>query len=183
MHIINLEDQITTEWSGGKTTELFISPKDSTYTERDFSYRLSTATVEIETSIFTPLEGVHRTLMVLEGKMELIHQGHHSSTLLPLMSDEFEGGWRTESKGTCTDFNLMCREDTNGQLTGHQIPRNEFLEPILAGIANYIYLYKGTLEINEREIKEGALIVIENETKLSIKAIEESIVVVVNILT
>ena len=70
--MIHKEEQTTIRWSGGLSTELYIFPEDSEYVERNFKYRLSTATVEIEQSVFTPLPGVDRTLMVLEGEMKLV---------------------------------------------------------------------------------------------------------------
>ena len=71
MKIYPASTQKTAKWSGGLTTELFIYPEGSAYSERNFDFRLSTATVEIETSVFTPLPHVQRTLMVLE--LSLIH--------------------------------------------------------------------------------------------------------------
>lgn len=64
----------TTKWSGGETTELFIYPENANYKAGNYQFRLSTATVEIEASTFTPLPGVDRTLIVLEGEMQLDHK-------------------------------------------------------------------------------------------------------------
>ena len=57
----------TTEWSGGSTTELFIYPPTSNYESRNFDFRISSATVEIEQSNFTKLPEISRQLMVLKG--------------------------------------------------------------------------------------------------------------------
>ena len=65
--------------SGGTTTQLFIYSWNETYSNLQFDFRISTATVEVETSIFTQLPGVRRTLMVLDGTMELHHQHHHTN--------------------------------------------------------------------------------------------------------
>ena len=64
-------------WSGGTTTELFIYPEGATYEDRNFKFRLSIATVESETSEFTPLAGVKRTLMLLHGELTLKHEGQY----------------------------------------------------------------------------------------------------------
>ena len=61
----------TSSWSGGKTTELFIYPQNAIYSERDFDFRISTATVEVEESEFTLLPSYHRILFVLEGEVTL----------------------------------------------------------------------------------------------------------------
>ncbi len=181
MRIITKEQQQTTKWSGGLTTDLYIYPQDAVYAERNFSYRLSTATVEIETSLFTSLPGVKRTLMVLEGKMELIHTDHHSTTLSPLMSDNFMGDWSTNSKGTCTDLNLMCRGEAEGQLSGHRLNANESLEIELNGKHNYLYLYSGSLVVNDMHVEAGLLIVCEEEQSLSLIAQADSTCVVIEI--
>ena len=48
-------DFVTTTWSGGKTTQLAIAPDGASYAERAFLWRISSATVELEASDFTPL--------------------------------------------------------------------------------------------------------------------------------
>ena len=53
---ISAQRFITSKWSGGSTTELFIWPKDASYAERRFNIRISTATVDVESSTFTRLE-------------------------------------------------------------------------------------------------------------------------------
>ncbi|MBK5240500.1 HutD family protein [Clostridium sp.] len=58
----------TSVWSGGTTTELYIHPKGSIYSEHDFNWRLSSAVVEVERSIFTPLQGITRLVMIMKGK-------------------------------------------------------------------------------------------------------------------
>lgn len=110
------DELITTNWGGGTTTELFIYPTDSNYAQRNFNFRISTATVESENTEFTQLPGVHRTLMVLDGKMELIHEGQHSARLNRYEIDQFEGDWKTTSEGKCNDFNLMCTGNFTGEI-------------------------------------------------------------------
>lgn len=48
-------DYITTKWSGGLTTQLGIAPAGAVYADRDFLWRLSSATVEDAESDFTAL--------------------------------------------------------------------------------------------------------------------------------
>ena len=61
LHLTPADYQIST-WSGGQTTQLFLSPKEGSYPDRTFDFRLSTATVEVEKSDFTDLTGYHRIL-------------------------------------------------------------------------------------------------------------------------
>ena len=105
--IIRKEELSTTAWSGGTTTQLAIWPEGASYASRDFTWRVSTARVDAEESEFTRLPGVSRILMILDGTLELEHEGHHSVRLERFGQDAFDGGWTTRSRGRVTDFNLM----------------------------------------------------------------------------
>ena len=48
-------DYLTTSWSGGTTTQLTIAPAGAVYADRDFLWRVSSATVELDESDFTAL--------------------------------------------------------------------------------------------------------------------------------
>ena len=175
-------------WSGGKTTELFISPDGSDYALRNFDFRLSTATVEISESIFTALPKVSRLLMVLEGEMELIHEGQHRINLLPLDVDCFDGGWKTASIGKCVDFNLMIRNDVAANLKGLAIAKNtsESLE-ISPDSTVFIYLFKGEIQLeldgDQLELVSGDLVKIEVDLQstIHISAHEKSILAKVTV--
>lgn len=65
----------TSTWSGGTTTELFLYPENGSYAARDFLFRISSATVDLEESDFTPLQGVERYITPLEGSFVLAHPG------------------------------------------------------------------------------------------------------------
>ncbi|MES2559497.1 MAG: HutD family protein [Bacteroidota bacterium] len=120
MFILPKALQHTTNWSGGTTTQLCVYPKDSTYAGRDFLFRISTATVETETSTFTSLPGFQRVLMILNGLLVITHQNHHTKTLHTFDSDRFDGGWETSAIGKVTDFNLMMAEGVTGRCK-HQL--------------------------------------------------------------
>lgn len=183
MDIIPKNKQKATAWSGGLTTELYIFPKDSSYTEQNFKYRISTATVEIETSTFTALPGVERTLMVLEGSINLDHKNHHTVTLTSLEKDEFKGDWTTASKGTCLDLNLMRREGTKGDLTGLNMQKNESIKYKLNGISNFLFLNTGQIEIENTIIDKGAFIVFDKtQEEATILALEPSEIVLIMIM-
>ncbi|MEA5038305.1 MAG: HutD family protein [Clostridiaceae bacterium] len=96
-------------WSGGTTTELLIWPPEASYSGRDFLFRLSSASVETEESVFTLLPGIVRWITPLSGGFTLTHRSHHSKTLHPYEIDHFCGGWETQCRGTGMDFNLMLR--------------------------------------------------------------------------
>lgn len=139
--IIKKEKISTTRWRGGTTSELFIYPPDSTYKNRDFGFRISTATVEVDSSEFTPLANVSRTLMVLDGEMALSHKNEHSVLLKKFEQDNFEGGWETSSKGKCTDFNLMCQNGVTGTIDQITSTKNHLIH---AQYSHHLfYSYKG----------------------------------------
>lgn len=181
MKIIKSSTHQTTKWSGGLTTELFIYPEGSAYSERNFDFRLSTATVEIETSVFTSLKHVQRTLMVLEGQMELNHKGHHSTVLGPLDVDNFDGSWETSSKGTCIDFNLMCLNDTRGTVEGLDLDIAETINIYCDGSHCFIYIYDGTVNTIDSDIEEGSLIHLTYNSSMQLNAKKKSRIVIIKI--
>ena len=117
--IITKEQQQTSAWAGGTTTQIAIYPEDSSYAERDFLWRLSSAVVELEESNFTRLPGFDRHLMVLEGELKLEHKEHLSVTIMQYEQDSFKGCWDTVSYGRARDFNLMLKEGVEGRLEHH----------------------------------------------------------------
>ncbi len=114
--IVRKEELVHTSWSGGTTTQLAIYPQDASYADRDFIWRVSTASVEAERSEFTPLPGVSRILMILEGSMRLIHDGSREVDLGRFGQDSFSGGSNTVSIGRARDFNLMTKEGCTGTI-------------------------------------------------------------------
>ena len=139
--ILTAENYKTMLWSGGKTTQLYIYPPTANYEERDFDFRLSTAKVETEKSDFTSLPGVSRKIMVLEGEMLIHHENHHCKKLNKFEMDKFEGDWKTSSKGKCSDFNLMTRNETFGELLSVEIKKNKYFNFSLKEIWNWLFVY------------------------------------------
>ena len=109
------EDYTTTRWSGGTTTELLIRPRGAVYGQRDFLFRVSSATVDLDSSTFTALPDYDRLIATLKGTITLIHDGGAPLVLAPFQVHAFDGGSETTSLGRCRDFNLMLRK---GRATG-----------------------------------------------------------------
>lgn len=159
MKILRKDSFCPKKWSGGLTTEMFIYPTNSNYKSRDFKFRISTATIEILDSLFTPLPGVIRILTLLEGGLYLEHKNHHKINLKPLEYDKFDGGWHTISKGRAVDLNLMLCEGAEGKVDIHSSKgeqsnvrlknKNNF---------NFFYINKGIVNINQEVINVGDLI-------------------------
>lgn len=174
-------DYQTSEWSGGSTTQLYISPANASYTERNFDFRISSAKVEVPESTFTALPNVNRKLMVLEGEITLNHKnpvrtgtgGQHSKTLEKYEVDTFNGDWETTAKGICTDFNIMTTGNQTSELSHMQLLANHY--KTLTIEENYhticLYLHSGSIyvEINNKlyNLKKESLLVLSNINSFS----------------
>lgn len=120
MKILNEENYKVSNWSGGSTTEIYISPKDSSIGNLDFDYRISTAKVGLEESNFTIMEGYKRIIMSLDNEIELTHYREDKVIkeikLSPFKEHRFLGDYKTISKGKCQDFNFIYRDNIEGKI-------------------------------------------------------------------
>ncbi len=153
-NIIKKENYKTNEWAGGRTTELSIYPENSKYQDRDFIWRLSSATVEAESSVFTQLPDYNRILMVLDGKLELNHNDVEIINLNAFDQNVFDGAAYTKCLGKAVDFNLMMRKDKcNGKLKAISINKleqakfNEIIGYYSNNFSVMVYAYKSNIEI------------------------------------
>lgn len=166
--ILQSEDFKTNNWSGGTTTQLYIYPLDADYSQRDFVFRLSTASVNVEKSDFTSLPGVSRQLMVLEGETILIHENHHRKKLGKFDIDQFEGDWKTSSIGKCSDFNLMTKGKTGGILSAVTIEKDHFFEYQIDNKFNWFFIYaftgKADIKLADESylLSQGCLLVLNH---------------------
>ncbi|WP_373231920.1 HutD family protein [Cohnella sp.] len=105
--IIRKEDFQTTAWLGGTTTQMAIFPESAEYAKRNFSWRISTAVINVEETEFTRLPGYWRLLMATGGQFTLQHENRHRAILRPFDQDSFDGGWTTRCYGRGDDLNVM----------------------------------------------------------------------------
>lgn len=185
--LIDQSKFISSNWSGGTTTQLFIWPAHATYAARDFDLRISTARVESEESVFTALPGYQRKLLILDGQLSIEHHEHHSARLKPLGVDQFAGAWQTTARGRCTDFNVMTRGSMRAELMGlhlkagtsKQLPFRSTWKKM------FVYLHTGLaamhLENQLHKIQQGELLVVTQpfSDELSLKALRECVLAVV----
>lgn len=166
-------DYQTSEWSGGSTTQLYISPANASYAERNFDFRISSARVEVPESTFTTLPNVNRKIMVLEGEITLNHKKQYIKTLQKYEVDTFNGDWETTAKGICTDFNIMTTGNQTSELSHMQLLANHY--KTLTIEENYhtvcLYLHSGSIyvEINNKlyNLKKESLLVLSNINSFS----------------
>ena len=171
---ISEKEKVVSIWSGGITSQLYIAPENSVFAERNFDFRISSAVIEVEESDFTPMPGFSRILMVLDGELEISHEGHYSKLLKQFEVDEFSGDWKTSSKGMVVDFNLIMGEGISGSLECFSIGEDKIIDNNFirwgrlqsARTLGY-YLISGGIQINlnqqEYELKKGEMILIENK--------------------
>lgn len=179
-------------WSGGTTSELWIWPLGSHYGDRDFSCRISTATVDLLESDFTVLTGYTRQIMSLDNPLSLQHDQGKWIDLAPLTPHTFDGGAKTQSKGRVKDFNLMTRGSYQGKLEAVTLLAKE--EKTIAFEGEFAFLLYGVLgqvnvkmENEEVVVSVGDCLILESENeattleKVVLKCEEESVVTIVTV--
>ena len=170
--IIQKQAQPVTAWSGGETREIYIAPAGSSYASRNFKLRLSSATVTAA-STFTDLPGYNRDLVVLAGSLCLQHGKYKPIELKPLDKDHFDGGLRTRSWGTATDFNIMIAKDAEFAASVKvwtKLPEKFAAVPeevfFYAAAGDFIWQYAG----QTKTLPEGALLhICQPEMEFSLK--------------
>ena len=164
--LLRANDFQVSDWSGGKTKQLYLSPPTGHYGKRDFDYRLSTATVELAESQFSDLSGFHRILMSLDHTLHLHNASRQEETVLaPFTPYVFEGSDSITSRGTCTDFNLIYSDHYQGQMLaisdGQELSRDEAIQFIYA-LGDL--MVTGT-DLPSLNLETGQLLIVEKETQ------------------
>ena len=164
--LLRVNDFQVSDWSGGKTKQLYLSPPTGHYGKRDFDYRLSTATVELAESQFSDLSGFHRILMSLDHTLHLHNASRQEETVLaPFTPYFFEGSDSITSRGTCTDFNLIYSDHYQGQMLaisdGQELSQDEAIQFIYA-LSDLRVTGTGLSSLN---LETGQLLIVEKETQ------------------
>lgn len=147
--LLKKSDQKSQNWSGGTTTQLYIWPENSSYPAFDFNFRISTATVEVESTDFTFMPGVTRHLMILEGNLWIEHIERSKHHLKIFDQTIFNGEWPTRAKGKVRDFNLLLRNNAEGSLEHVSIMKhNDYsFETKKGEFSIGIYVCRGNISI------------------------------------
>lgn len=158
-------------WANGTSTELFVFPADGNFQTRDFTFRISTATVEAEETTFSDFSSLTRILMILEGNINLIHEGRYTKQLSPFDQDTFDGSWSTKSQGKVRDFNVMFKENVEGKVEHFAMNSEKSELFTLSGTYDFFFVQNGTFRFNDLEIQKNDLLIIEREESESIELI------------
>ncbi|MEW8974467.1 MAG: HutD family protein [Tissierellaceae bacterium] len=181
--VIKKEDFTTTKWAGGETTQLAIYPEDAIFSEKDFLWRISSATFTSTESKFSDFSGYQRYILPLEGKLSVYHDGLYNRKLDRYEVEYFDGSWSTYSENTmdCRDYNFIVK---NGNLAKMQILK-EGDEYLLKGseIVTIFSMNDFVLNLKEREEKRDidgfSLLVLEidDEEKISITRANSPVII------
>lgn len=109
---------IKSEWTGGTTTQLFISPENAELGRRNFDIRISSASFTTTSSKFSDFSGYTRFILPLKGTLRIRHPNREEITLSPYQVYRFDGGAETDSENSidCIDFNLIVRDGLEANL-------------------------------------------------------------------
>ena len=181
--IINKEDFVTTKWAGGETTQLVIYPEDAVFSEKDFLWRISSATFTSTESKFSDFTNYQRYILPLEGKLSVYHEGLYNRELNKYEVEYFDGSWSTFSKNTldCRDYNFIIK---GGNIAKMQILK-EGDEYLLKGskivtifsMDDFVLNLKGQKE--NRDIDGFSLFILEidDEEKISITRANSPVII------
>ena len=176
MELLKLQsgDYTKSVWSGGTTTQLAIAPEGASYAARDFLWRVSSATVEQETSSFTALPDYERLITTIEGEIVLRHGDGAPIRLRPGEVHAFSGADETCCAGRCTDFNLMLRRGrASGTMEALRLAPGEKLAPqtLREGETLLLYTTRGCCTVSEGRqslrLQTGEILRAEGEGRLS----------------
>ena len=164
--LLKSNDFQVSDWSGGKTKQLYLFPLTGHYGKREFDYRLSTATVELAESQFSDLSGFHRILMSLDQTLHLHNASRQEETVLaPFTPYFFEGSDSITSRGTCTDFNLIYSDHYQGQMLAisdrEELSQDEAIQFIYA-LSDLMVTGTGLPSLN---LETGQLLIVEKEAQ------------------
>jgi len=170
--ILKKEQFHKTLWSGGSTTQLFIFPEYASLQNRDFDFRISTASVDTEESTFTNFHGYERKILILEGTLQIFHKDQYSRCLLTFEQDCFSGDWDTKGVGKVVDFNVIYDPKLNIELHHWNLSSDEQIN-LDSGKKSFVYVHMGNLRGNDEIINEHDFIEMNGDSETSFVAINK----------
>ena len=165
IRLISKNDIKASIWSGGLTYEYLIYPETARYADRDFVFRISSATIEQEPSAFTKFKGYHRYLVMLDNCLHIeINKEKKVYEKYEIM--EFNSGDEVTSYTKGIDFNWMVSE----KISHHKLKIVNSIQRYNAQIIILFSLQTPVIKINETayDLNPYDLLVIENPEKENI---------------
>ncbi|WP_394774526.1 HutD family protein [Flavobacterium sp.] len=165
IRLLPKKDTIASIWSGGLTYEYMIYPETAKYTDRDFIFRISSATIEKVPSGFTNFKDYHRYLMMLDNQLNIeVNKEEKIYKKYEIM--EFNSDDEVTSYTNGTDFNWMVSE----KIAHHKLKITHSNQNCAAEIIILFSLHITVIKINEKPyyLQPHDLLVIENPKKENI---------------
>lgn len=158
MKFIKKEEFKDSNWSAGVTTEVFIYPEDASVGEKNFDFRISTATCNDKESVYTPYKGFFRYITPIDNIMN-IESGENKFKLNPFEVLFFDGDDSTKSSGDVRDFNLIYKKGLDAKMYALNINNFVFKAEKKAVIFNY----DSDLRVEGKDFEKFSAIYLENE--------------------
>lgn len=164
INLFHKKDCTASIWSGGLTYEYMIYPETARYSDRDFVFRISSATIEKVPSEFTKFKGYHRYLVMLDNGLHIeVNKEikvYEKYEIMEFNSDEVT----SYTKGI--DFNWMVSE----KIGHHKLEIANSNQNCDAQIILLFSLQTTVIIINEEpyDLEPYDLLVIENPKKENI---------------
>jgi len=152
-------------WSGGLTYEYMIYPETANYSNRDFVFRISSATIEKVPSEFTKFKGYHRYLVMLDNSLDIeVNKEKKVYEKYEIMEFNSDDEVTSYTKGI--DFNWMVSE----KIDHHKLQITQLNQNCNAQIILLFSLHTTVIKINEKsyDLEPYDLLVIENQEKENI---------------
>ncbi|MCV9926813.1 HutD family protein [Flavobacterium sp. LS1R49] len=163
--LLSKKDCTASIWSGGLTYEYMIYPKTASYTDRDFAFRISSATIEKEPSEFTKFKGYYRYLVMLDNSLDIeVNKEKKAYEKYEIMEFNSDDDVTSYTKGN--DFNWMVSE----KISHHKLKITNSNQNCNAQIIILYSLHTTVIKINEKpyHLNPYDLLVIENPKKENI---------------
>ena len=180
IQLVKANELQVSEWAGGKTTQLFIYPTSADFLKKDFAYRISTATVELEESSFTPYPNYNRKLMILDGVLDLFHDDQYAIQLHPFDQDAFSGDWISHSKGKVIDYNVIFTSNYASEIFHFELSKGEEVK-LNCKDTTLLYVLYGEIAVSKGSAQQKDVIIIEGQGELVINASSDALIVVTEV--
>jgi environmental stress-induced protein Ves len=166
VHVFPKKDSKASIWSGGLTYEYMIYPKMAKYADRDFVFRISSATIEEVPSEFTKFKGYYRYLVMLDKGLEIeVNKEKKAYKKYEIMEFNSDDEVTSFTKGI--DFNWMVSEKTSH----HKLEVANSNQNCNADVVILFSLDTTVITINEKpyDLEPYDLLFIENQEKENIR--------------
>lgn len=166
IRLLPKKDSKASIWSGGLTYEYMIYPKTASYADRDFVFRISSATIEEVPSEFTKFKGYYRYLVMLDNSLHIeVNKEKKVYEKYEIMEFNSDDDVTSYTKGI--DFNWMVSEKTSH----HRLEITNRNQNCNAKVIILFSLDTTVITINEKpyHLEPYDLLIIENQEKENVK--------------